>query len=182
MWSRSRNCLPFLVLGWTSTAARLLALLAAGALLAARAPAAPAPQPLPRHPTPLDLYVRTPDPAYSLPAGRCLRRRRVRAHVLEMTSQTWRRPEEVDRTVWKHWVTIYVPKTVRYRTALLYMGADATPTRCPLRPIPSSSRIAVATDSITVHLQQVPNEPLTFSGETKSRREDGSSLTPGIDS
>ncbi len=34
------------------------------------------------------------------------------AYVLEVTSQAWRQPSEVDTTVWTHWVTIIVPRDV----------------------------------------------------------------------
>ena len=32
--------------------------------------------------------------------------------MIDMTSQTWRTPAEVDRTVWKHWLTIVKPDKV----------------------------------------------------------------------
>ena len=55
--------------------------------------------------TALDRYVRAPDPAYAYRPVATLEGEGYRAHVLEMTSQTWRTPEEVDRTLWKHWLT-----------------------------------------------------------------------------
>lgn len=67
--------------------------------------------------TALQRYVRAPDAAYAYRPVSTLEGDGYRAHVLEMTSQSWRSPAEVDRTVWKHWVTIVVPRTVRHRTA-----------------------------------------------------------------
>jgi len=89
-----------------------------------------------------------------------------------MTSQTWRKPEEVDRTVWKHWLTVIVPRAVRHRTALLYISGGRSSSGPPSNVDPDLARLAVATDSVAVLLQQVPNQPLTFAGESEPRRED----------
>jgi len=122
--------------------------------------------------TPLDLYVRTPDPAYEYRPLRVLEGEGYRAHVLEMTSQSWRKPEEVDRTVWKHWLTVIVPRTVRHRTAMLYITGGRSTTPPPSEADRDLARLAVTTGSVAVLLQQVPNEPLTFTGEGVPRRED----------
>src|SRR5437867_5030788 len=60
--------------------------------------------------TPLDRYVATPDPAYAWEPARELVGEGCVAHVLRMTSQTWRTPEDVDRTLWWHWLTIVEPE------------------------------------------------------------------------
>ena len=57
-------------------------------------------------PTALDRYVAAPDSSYryqlvaTLPGAGCT------AYVIELTSQTWRTRSEVDRSVWKHWLTV----------------------------------------------------------------------------
>lgn len=122
--------------------------------------------------TALDLYVRAPDPVYAYRPINLLEGSGYRAHILEMTSQTWRTPDEVDRTVWKHWLTIIVPETVRHGTALLYISGGRSTTPAPMEADPFLARVAVATGSVTVLLQQVPNQPLTFPGEGQPRRED----------
>jgi len=122
--------------------------------------------------TALESYVRAPDPAYEYRPVSVLEGEGYRAHVLEMTSQTWRAPEEVDRTVWTHWVTVVVPRAVRHRTALLYISGGRSTTPAPTEANPVMARVAVATGSVTVFLQQVPNQPLTFGDETVPRRED----------
>lgn len=122
--------------------------------------------------TALDLYVRAPDPAYAYRPVSVLEGEGYRAHVLEMTSQTWRTPEEVDRTVWKHWLTVVVPRTVRHRTALLYISGGRSTTPLPTEANALVARVAVATGAVAVFLQQVPNQPLTFADEKDSRRED----------
>lgn len=124
------------------------------------------------HPTALDRYVHAPDPAYEYHPVRVLDGDGFKVHVLEMTSQTWRSPSEVDRTEWKHWVSIYVPDTVKHRIALLYVSGGRNDDSPPKKAHPILSHIATATGSVTIYLQQVPNEPLTFAGEGTPRRED----------
>jgi PhoPQ-activated pathogenicity-related protein len=120
----------------------------------------------------LERYVRAPDPAYAYRPVSTLEGEGYRAHVLEMTSQSWRSPEEVDRTVWKHWVTVVVPRPLRHRTALLYVSGGRSTTPPPTEPHPVIARIAAATGAVAVYLQQVPNQPLTFPGDGVARRED----------
>ena len=72
-------------------------------------------------PTALDEYVRKPDSSYAYRSVATLDGKGFVAHVLEMTSQTWRSPGEVDHTVWKHWLTIIVPERVSGSTGLLYL-------------------------------------------------------------
>lgn len=120
----------------------------------------------------LERYVRAPDSAYAYHLVSTLEGDGYRAHVLELTSQSWRTPEEVDRTVWKHWVTVVVPRSVRHRTALLYVSGGRSTTPAPTEPNPVIARIAAATGAVGVYVQQVPNEPLTFTGDGVPRRED----------
>jgi PhoPQ-activated pathogenicity-related protein len=66
----------------------------------------------------LEDYVKLPDPSYtysvlgSMPGPECM------FYILDMTSQTWH-PNDVDKPLWKHWVTIVVPNHVETSTALL---------------------------------------------------------------
>lgn len=122
--------------------------------------------------TALDRYVRAPDPAYSYRPATVLDGDGFRAYVLELTSQSWRTPAEVDRTIWKHWLTIIVPKVVRHKTALLYISGGQADKPPPAEADPRFVRIAVATGSVAALLKQVPYEPLTFAGESAPRRED----------
>ncbi|HET9298838.1 MAG TPA: PhoPQ-activated pathogenicity-related family protein [Candidatus Polarisedimenticolaceae bacterium] len=120
----------------------------------------------------LERYVQAPDPAYAYHQVKTLEGDGYRAHVLEMTSQSWRTPEEVDRTVWKHYVTVIVPRQVRHRTALLYISGGRSTSPAPEEANPVVARIATATGAVGVYLQQVPNQPLTFLGDGVPRRED----------
>jgi hypothetical protein len=90
--------------------------------------------------TALDRYVARPDDAYRFERAALLQGEGYTAHVLDLVSQRWRSPWEVDRIEWRHWLTIVVPTAVRHRTALLWIGGgengDAR------RPTPPSARCA----------------------------------------
>src|SRR5580693_9806206 len=70
--------------------------------------------------TALDRYVHAPDPSYKWELVSTIPGEGYKAYVLDLTSQTWKPPVEPDRTVWKHWLTIYVPTKVDYTTGFLY--------------------------------------------------------------
>jgi PhoPQ-activated pathogenicity-related protein len=110
--------------------------------------------------TPLDLYVRAPDPVYGYRPVSEIEVPGCRAYVLELTSGEWRSPDEVDHPLWKHWMTVYVPASVEYRTALISIGGGRSTDPPPKKAHADLARIAAATRSIVVHLQQVPNQPL----------------------
>ena len=64
--------------------------------------------------TALDEYVARPDTNYSY---RVLSRIPGKDHqtiILEMTSQAWLTTAEVDRPIWKHWMTIVQPTNVAH--------------------------------------------------------------------
>src|SRR5688500_598009 len=74
-----------------------------------------------REQTALDRYVAQPDPHYGYKLIRDLPGEGVTAHVLEMTSQKWLTENEVDKPIWKHWVTIIKPEKVSSETGLLFI-------------------------------------------------------------
>ena len=63
-----------------------------------------------------------PDPSYSWKLADTVEREGARQFVISLTSQTWRTREEVDRTVWEHWLVIVKPPRVSAKTAFLYIG------------------------------------------------------------
>jgi PhoPQ-activated pathogenicity-related protein len=135
---------------------------------------APRPRPQGRsEPTPLDLYVAAPDPAYRWEPVTDLQGEGCTAHVLKMTSQTWLTPDDVDRTTWWHWLTIVEPERITNDLALLYIhsGINDDPAPSEIRAI--YARIARATGSVVAELRMVPNQPLRFKGDADGpRRED----------
>jgi PhoPQ-activated pathogenicity-related protein len=123
--------------------------------------------------TALDRYVRKPDDSYkwdivgNIPCGGCT------AVVLDMKSQTWRKLEEVDRTVWQHYVTVIRPEKVTTNIAYLFITGGSNNGRAPTNADAMLASIAKESGAVVAELRQIPNEPLKFAGETKTRTEDG---------
>jgi PhoPQ-activated pathogenicity-related protein len=122
--------------------------------------------------TALDRYVAAPDPSYRYELIETIPGDGYAAHVLEMTSQRWRDETEVDRPLWKHWLTIIEPEQVATDTALLIVGGGSNEKKPPARANRLLAMGAVATRSVIAELRMVPNQPLTFAGETEKRSED----------
>jgi ELWxxDGT repeat protein len=120
----------------------------------------------------LDTYVAAPDPSYHYSLNSTLTGTGYTDYVIDMTSQTWRSPTEVDRTAWQHWLQIIVPTTVRSSTAVLEIGGGSNSVTPPTTPDGITVQTATTLGAITVLLPTVPNEPLRFAGETSPRTED----------
>ncbi|TMJ55109.1 MAG: PhoPQ-activated pathogenicity, partial [Alphaproteobacteria bacterium] len=122
--------------------------------------------------TALDRYVAAPDLSYRYELIETIPGDGYAAHVLEMTSQRWRDETEVDRPLWKHWLTVIEPEQVATGTALLIVGGGSNEKKPPARANRLLAMGAVATRSVIAELRMVPNQPLTFVGETEKRSED----------
>lgn len=94
------------------------------------------------------------------------------AYVLDLVSQNWLTPAEVNRTEWRHWVVIIKPNNLRHSTALLAVAGGANRPGNPPRPSRELIEIARATQSVVIELRMVPNQTLTFHGDGKTRTED----------
>ena len=120
----------------------------------------------------MDAYIAEPDPAYAYTLHARHAGAGFTAHVIDLTSQTWLGPEEVDRSVWKHWLTVVVPDEVAHDTGLLYISGGSNDSAAPASPNPMLAEIALATKSVTAELRMVPNQPLVFGGDGNERYED----------
>jgi PhoPQ-activated pathogenicity-related protein len=128
--------------------------------------------PLNQELTALDRYVSAPDPSYvwelvstqTVPDGTI--------YVIALTSQTWLTPEEVDRPVWKHWLTVVRPRDATADTALMFIGGGSNGGGPPRRPEAQLVQVAQATRSVVAELKMVPNQPLIFHGDGVPRKED----------
>jgi PhoPQ-activated pathogenicity-related protein len=89
-----------------------------------------------------------------------------------MTSQQYLTTNEVDRPIWKHWMTITRPNEVKTSTGLLFITGGSNGKPPPEGPDQNFARMALETKSVVTELKMVPNEPLTFVGEDHSRTED----------
>lgn len=124
-------------------------------------------------PTPLDRYVHAPDKAYGWKLIRTIPGTEQTTYVLELTSQSWRSGKDVDRPVWKHWLTIVRPKTLKSSTALLVIGEGANTDPAPEKASDRTMRIASETHTAVAELRMVPNQPLRFTDSPdKARSED----------
>jgi PhoPQ-activated pathogenicity-related protein len=122
--------------------------------------------------TPLDRYIAQPDPTYSWKLVSRVDKRDFTALILDLKSQTWRKPEEVDRTLWQHWMCITIPKAARADMAMLVIRGGDNGDEPPEGPSGIPRQVALATGSIVVELMQVPNQPLELRGDGKDRYED----------
>ncbi len=123
--------------------------------------------------TALDRYVAKPDSSYSWKLVNTIAGEGFKGYILDLTSQTWRTAAEVDRPLWKHWLTIVKPDNTTSNKALLFIGGgsnrDAEPTKISDR----LASFAVETNTAVAELGMVPNQPLYFSdSKDKGRSED----------
>ncbi len=122
--------------------------------------------------TALDRYVAAADPAYSYRLVQTIPGKEFKTHVLEMTSQSWLTPNEVNRTVWRHWLTLVEPEQVESNIGLLFITGGSNESPAPKSATPSFAAIAAKTKSIVAELRMVPNQPLVFKDDGQPRSED----------
>ena len=122
--------------------------------------------------TALDRYVAKPDTNYSYRLVSTIPGAGATTFVLEMKSQAWLTTQEVNQPVWQHWLTIIKPDNVAHPTALLFITGGSLDRPAPKSPDGNLLHVALATKSVVAELRGVPNQPLTFVGETKGRSED----------
>jgi PhoPQ-activated pathogenicity-related protein len=124
-------------------------------------------------PTALDQYIAKPDPVYGWKLVSTIPGGGYQAFVLELTSQTWRSEAEVDRPVWKHWLTIVRPDTIQTNKALLFIGSGGNRDPAPKGASERAVDMALDTQSVVAELGMVPNQPLFFAdSKDKGRSED----------
>jgi PhoPQ-activated pathogenicity-related protein len=123
--------------------------------------------------TALDRYVKAPDSVYGWKLVNTSRGEGYEAFVLELTSQSWRSAAEVDRPVWKHWLTIVKPEKTTSRTAMLFIGGGSNNDPAPTAANARTASFAVESGTVVADLGMVPNQPLVFTdSKDKKRSED----------
>lgn len=123
--------------------------------------------------TALDRYVAKPDPAYKYELVKTIPGPGYTAYVIDLTSQRYRTEAEISHSLWKHWLTIIKPDQVKSSTAFLFISGGSVTAKAPEKPDAVALEIALSSHSVTVALNGIPNEPVTFAGEDKTRNEDG---------
>jgi len=128
--------------------------------------------------TALDRYIAQPDPSYSWKVLSSTTTKTLETIVIEMVSQTWRSKQEVDRPVWRHWLTVAIPRQ-RTRASggksdigLLWIGSGSNRGKAPGGTSANVRVIAEQTGTVAAELRMVPNQPLVFHDDGQSRKED----------
>jgi PhoPQ-activated pathogenicity-related protein len=121
--------------------------------------------------TPLDDYVAAPDPAfaYKLVAEATVTTPTFEARTYQLTSQTWLDETLVDRPLWQHWVTVFIPKERKHATAMMFINGGKNDGDTPPKPDQPLGMIAAQTNSVVIDIKQIPNQPLRFTGEQMER-------------
>ena len=126
----------------------------------------------PNPPNILAEYVAKPDPAYTYRLANTIEGEGYTAYILEMTSQTWRTAEEVDKPVWKHWVNVIKPDEVKSNVGLLFITGGSNTEKMPRKVDPMLVAFARGSGTVVTELRQIPSEPLVFAEEGRKRTED----------
>lgn len=126
---------------------------------------------LPRR-TAIDDYVERADESYSWQVVGTSEADGVRTVVIDLVSQNWLTSEDVDRTEWRHWLTLSVPGETASDVGMLYIGGGSNGGDAPARAEARMATIAKATGTVVAELHMVPNQPLVFHGDGKPRYED----------
>jgi len=123
--------------------------------------------------TALSDYVHAADASYTYSLARTVDYGSYMYYALDMTSQTWRSTEDVNKPVWRHWVDVIVPVGQVQTTALLFItGGNNNFGDPPTNADAGLVQVALASQSVVVVLHTVPNEPVIFTDETGNRSED----------
>ncbi len=120
--------------------------------------------------TALDRYIAAPDPAYAWKLAATHKGEGYTTFILDLTSQTWRSEKDVDRPVWKHWLSIVKPDNLKYHTAFLTIGGGNNDSSMPEDASTRTIDLAKYTGSIVAELGTVPNQPLVFTDSTDEKR------------
>lgn len=121
--------------------------------------------------TALDIYVHAPDTHYRYQLFEKKRVPGCRDYLILMTSQQWLSPAQVNRSVWEHWVRIYIPDKVTSTTGLLYILGGSIDNPQP-KPDHDLESLATLTHTVTSEVFDIPNEPLTFAGDPFGPRDE----------
>lgn len=125
--------------------------------------------------TALDDYVAKPDPSYGYTYSETRHGWGYSVHVVDMTSQQWRSPSEVDRTLWTHELLIAVPwvfHSGNEHTAILIVNGGSNPPKGGTGNDELMGILADTMGTVVAMIDQVPNQPLQFADETAPREED----------
>jgi PhoPQ-activated pathogenicity-related protein len=142
-----------------------------GVLAASAAGALPSPA-LSAPSAALDRFIAAPTPEYHFKLVRTIEGDRYRTHVVSMVSQRWRTDREVDRSIWRHWLSITEPRRIKTPVGVLVISGGSNNDPLPHRVNPVIDMLAMRTGAVIAELNAVPNQPLTFRDNPKPLGED----------
>ena len=122
--------------------------------------------------TALDRYVAKPDPTYEYKLISQHEGDGCTTYILGMTSQKFLTEKDVNRTLWKHWMIVAKPHRLKHDTGLILITGGSNGGDPPTKGDDVMAQIAAKTGSVVTVLKMVPNEPLQFVGEKRTRTED----------
>jgi PhoPQ-activated pathogenicity-related protein len=123
--------------------------------------------------TQLDLCVREPDNNFDADIVSQIPGTGVTGFVYNLISQSWREYSEVDRTEWKHFMTIIKPDVIQKTKALMVVARGEYVNGVPPDTIdPAYSDLARTSGAIVAVLKDVPSQPISFTGDAGSPRSD----------
>ena len=119
--------------------------------------------------TALDRYVTAADGTFKYSLLKKTESASSSIYTLDMTSQTWRSAQEVNRTEWKHWVNIARPAKLTSSIAFLFITGGSNQQATPAAMDPQLARIAEGLGAVTIELKMVPNQTLVFLDDPKKK-------------
>ncbi|XP_005102804.2 autocrine proliferation repressor protein A [Aplysia californica] len=128
--------------------------------------------------TPLDDYVRAPDPHYSFSFLKTISGPGFTLHILNMTSQKWLTEEVTVKPIWWHYLTIIIPDVINYNdTGFVWIDQGSNTDGIPSLEDPFVelvTAISVGSKTVGATVKQIPNQPTVFlkDPERKERKED----------
>src|SRR6266566_2226196 len=122
--------------------------------------------------TALDRYVAAPDTNYAWHLVNTVRGEGYTTYIVDMISQAWLTTNEVNRTLWQHWLAIVKPDKLTSTTGLLFIGGGSNKKEPPAKAEANIVTIATNSGTVVTELRNVPNQPLTFTGDNQERREE----------
>ena len=133
-----------------------------------------------RVPSPLDIYCKLDDGTYMAylkdegieKIKRTSNGQEYTLYVVKMRSQEWVLNETgpslpADNAIWEHWLSIIVPGNYQSenRTAVLYVEGGNNDDLKPTATDPYLLEYALQTGHVVAAVHQVPNQPISFTGE-----------------
>ena len=134
--------------------------------------------------TALDRYIATEDNHYSWHHVSTDSDWLQKTYFLNLVSQQWLTPDEVDRPVWEHELIITVPQILRSHgkhTAVLLIDGGSNTSDPITDGEDAVGIIANALGSVVAVVRQVPNQPLYFSDEVENPRSEDEILSYSMD-